>query len=66
MLTITAIHSNTSLAFYCATSRPNADPHEMQAHDLRYVMVNHMWSECIQQAVSTLAGNAAWKTGECL
>ena len=65
MPVIGAVHSNTSLALCCAASQPYADPYELRADELRYVMVHHMWNECIDQAVNALAGNEAWKCGEC-
>lgn len=65
MLVISAIHCNTSLELCCAASQPYADPFEMRADELRYMMVHHMWNECIDNAVDALATNEAWRSGEC-
>ena len=65
MPVIAAVHSNTSLSLCCVASQAYADPYEMQAHELRYLMIHHMWSDSIAQAAEALANNETWKSGEC-
>ena len=65
MPVIAAVHSNTSLSLCCVASQAYADPYEMQAHELRYLMIHHMWNECTEQIADTIASHEAWKGGEC-
>ena len=61
MPVISAIHCNISLGLCCAASQPYADPFEMRAEDLRYVMMHHLWNECIDRAVDALDRHEAWR-----
>lgn len=65
MPVISAVHCNTRLGLCCAASQSYADPYDMQAHELRYVMIHHMWNACIEQAVDALTSHEAWKGGDC-
>ena len=65
MTVISAIHCNIALGLCCAASQPYADAYEMRAHEMRYLMVHHMWNACSEQAADALANDEAWKSGEC-
>lgn len=62
---ISAVHSNSTLALCCAASEPYAHQYEIQAQELRYAMIKHLWSDRIAQTAEALASHEAWKGGEC-
>ena len=65
MPVIGAVHSNTSLELCCVASQPYADPYKMRADELRYLTIDHLWNDSLEQAAEALANTEAWKSGEC-
>jgi hypothetical protein len=66
MPVISAVHSNTTLALCCVASQPYADQYGIQAQELRYLMIGHLWNDSIAQAADAIASHEAWKGGECV